>query len=71
MDNIAKAFNCINHTAHIWAEDFADEAFRDYPAILARFGQNNRFYRAALEEMQWQAGAADLAPVPDDFEIEF
>ncbi len=74
MENIAKAFMCINHTVHIWAEDFAAERGRDYDAVRAKFGDNNQYYRLALDECLWMAGEAERMAAPavdDDFEIEF
>jgi hypothetical protein len=57
--------------AHDWADDLAGERGRDYDAVRARLGNRNIYFRDALEEMQWQAGEADLEPVPAGFEIEF
>ena len=71
MQNIAKAFIDIAETAHEWAEDMADSSGRCYDAIREAYGQRNRWFREALEEMQWQAGDADREPVDPSFEIEF
>lgn len=71
MDNIAQAFTDIAEMAHEWAEDFAGERGVDYDRVRAWHGQRNVYFRRALEEMQWQAGEIDRAPVSADFEIEF
>ena len=71
MENIGLAFLAISDMAHEWAEDFAGERGRDYDTVMECHGANNRFYREALTEMQWQAGESDREPVPADFEIEF
>jgi hypothetical protein len=70
MDNIANAFNAIAEMVHEWAEDFAGERGRDYDAIRARLGQENIFFREAMEEMSMQASYVDYVDDPN-FEIEF
>ena len=71
LENIAVAFNAIAEMAHEWAEDFAGERGRDYDAIRARLGNENIFFREAMEELSWQASDASRQTVPVDFEIEF
>jgi hypothetical protein len=71
MDNIAIAFLDIATLAHDWADDIAGERGVDYDRVRAWHGPRNVYFRLALEELQWQAGADDRAPVPDDYEIEF
>lgn len=70
MDNIANAFLALAATAHEWADDLAGEAGRDYDAYRALVGDDNRYFRAALEEMQWQ-GRAPSVDVASDYVIEF
>lgn len=71
MENIAIAFLDIATLAHDWADDIAGERGVDYDRVRAWHGQRNVYFRLALEEMQWQAGEIDRAPVPADFEISF
>ena len=71
MENIATAFYAIAEMAHEWADDLAGERGLGYDFIRLVHGQRNIYFRDALEEMQWQVGADDRAPVPDDYEIEF
>ena len=70
MDNISNAFLAIAEMAHDWADDFAGERGRDYDAIRARLGQENIFFREAMEEMCMQASYTDYVDDPS-FEIEF
>lgn len=69
MENIAIAFLDIAALAHEWADDIAAESGRDYDAIRARFGDRNKYFRMALEELS--SSLADDTPVPAGFEIEF
>ena len=71
MENIGIAFLAIAEMAHDWADDLAGERGLGYDFIRLVHGERNIYFRDALEEMQWQAGEADLEPVPADFEIEF
>jgi hypothetical protein len=71
MENIANAFLAIAEMAHEWADDLAGERGRDYDAIRARLGNENIFFREAMEEMSWQASDASRQPADPSFEIEF